>query len=76
MPIRVDECGAIAGPTPAIIARLGIRSAQWARQVMTVGSGFGRAVGEVDSQVEKAKAIGRCWLRGVGTARALAKLVN
>jgi hypothetical protein len=74
--IRADKRGAIAGPPPAVIARLGIRSAQWARQVMAVGCGFGRAVGEVDSLIEKAKAMGQCWLRGVGTARALAKSIN
>jgi hypothetical protein len=74
--IRADKRGAIAGPPSAVIARLGIRSAQWARQVMAVGCGFGRAIGEVDSLVEKAKAMGQCWLRGVGTARALAKSVN
>jgi hypothetical protein len=74
--IRADRRGAIAGPPPVVIARLSIRSTQWARQVMAVGSGFGRAIGEVDSLIEKAKAMGQCWLRGVGTARALAKLVN
>jgi hypothetical protein len=74
--IRADKRGAIAGPPPAVVARLGTRSAQWARQVMAVGSGFGRAVGEVDSLIEKARAMGQCWLRGVGTARALAKSIN
>lgn len=43
---------------------------------MAVGSGFSRAVGEVDSLIEKGKAMGQCWLRGVGTARALTKSVN
>ena len=74
--IRADKRGAIDGPPPAVIARLGIRSAQWARKVMAVGSGFGRTIGEVDSLIDKAKAMGQCWLRGVGTARALAKSVN
>ncbi len=72
--IRADKRGAIAGPPPAVIARLSIRSAQWARQVMAVGSGFARAIGEVDSLIEKATS--QCWLRGVGTAWALAKSVN
>jgi hypothetical protein len=74
--IRADKRGAIAGPQPAVIARLGIRSALWTRQVMAVGSGFGRAVGEVDSLIEKAKAMGQCWLRGVGTAWTLAESID
>ncbi len=43
---------------------------------MAVGSGFSRAIGEVDSLIEKARAMGQRGLRGVGTARALAKSVN
>ncbi len=45
-------------------------------QVMAVGSGFGRAVGDVDSLIDKAKAMGQCWLGCIGTARALANLPN
>ena len=74
--IRADKRGAIAGPPAALVARPGVRSTQWAQQIMAVGSGFGRAVGEVDSLIEKAKAMGQCWLRGVGTARALEKLAR
>lgn len=51
-----------------------MRSACWTRQVMAVGSGFSRAIGKVDSLIEKARAMGQCWLRGIGTARALAKV--
>ncbi len=39
---------------------------------MAVGSGFNRAVGQVESLVEKAIEIGQFWLRGVAIARALA----
>jgi hypothetical protein len=74
--IRADKRGAIAGPPPAVIERLGIRPVQWARQVLAVGSGFGRAIGEVDSLIDKARAMGQRWLRGVGTARALSKSMN
>ncbi len=41
---------------------------------MAVGSGFGRAIGVVESLIEKAWAMGQCWLRGIATARALAKV--
>lgn len=74
--IRTDKRGAIVGPAPVVIARLGTRSECWTRQVMAVGSGFGRAIGAVDSLIEKAQAMGQCWLRGIGTARALAKVTG
>jgi hypothetical protein len=37
-----------------------------------VWSGFNRAVGEVESLIDKAQAMGQCWLRGIAAARALA----
>lgn len=40
---------------------------------MAIGTGFGRAIGDVDSLIEKANAMGQCWLRGADTARTLAK---
>ncbi len=43
---------------------------------MAVGSGFGRAIGDVDSLIEKARAMGQCWLRGIGTARMLGKVAG
>ena len=43
---------------------------------MAVGTGFGRAVGDVDSLIDKARAMGQRWLRGIGTARALANVPN
>ncbi len=74
--IRADERGAIVGLVPAVVTRLGMRSACWTRRVMAVGSGFGRAIGEVESLIEKARAMGSCWLRGIGTARALARVAG
>ena len=70
--IRPDKRGAITGPPPAAQRRLGYGSEQWTRQVMAVGSSFNRAVGQVESLVEKAIEIGQSWLRGVSVARALA----
>ena len=72
--IRSDKRGAIAGPLPAALRRLGYGSEQWTRQVMAVGSSFNRAVGQVESLVEKAIEIGQFWLRGVSLARALATM--
>ncbi len=72
--IRPDKRGVITGPPPAALGRLDYRSEQWTRQVMAVGSSFNRAVGEVESLVDKAKAMGQCWLRGIAVARALARI--
>ena len=70
--IRPDKRGAITGPPPAVLGRLDYRSEQWTRQVMAVGSSFNRAVGQVESLIDKAQAMGQCWLRGIAVARALA----
>ena len=70
--IRPDKRGAITGSPPAILGRLDYRSEQWTRQVMAVGSSFNRAVGQVESLVDKAKEMGQFWLRGIAVARALA----
>jgi hypothetical protein len=52
--------------------RLGYRSKPWTRQVMAVDSSFSRAVGQVESLVEKAREMGQFRLRGIGVARELA----
>ena len=36
------------------------------------GQDLSRAMGEVESLIEKAAAMGQCWLRGIGVARRLA----
>ena len=73
--VRPDKRGAITGPPPAALKALGYRSEEWTRQVMGVGSSFNRAVGQVESMVEKALEIGQIWLRGISLARALAAKV-
>jgi REP element-mobilizing transposase RayT len=72
--IRPDKRGAITGPPPAILNRLDYGSEQWTRQVMAVGPSFNRAVGRVESLVDKAKEMGQYWLRGIAVARALAAI--
>ena len=70
--IRADKRGAIEGPAPAALARLGYRPETWTRQVLAVKSDFSRAMGAVECLVEKAAEMGQCWLRGIATARWLA----
>ncbi len=70
--IRPDKRGTIEGPAPATLARLGYRPETWERQVLAVKSDFSRAMGAVECMIEKAAAMGQCWLRGIATARWLA----
>ena len=70
--LRANKRGVIKGPSPDFLRRKRMDADRWTRQVMATGSGFSRAMGDVDSLIEKAKAMGQNWLRGIGTARRLA----
>ena len=72
--IRADKRGAIEGAPPAALVRLGYRAETWTRQVLAVKSDYSRAMGEVESLIEKARAMGQCWLRGITMARRLAAM--
>jgi hypothetical protein len=42
-------------------------------QVKAVGSGYWRMIGTAEQLIEKAEQLGQRWLKGIGTARRLAK---
>ena len=69
--IHPGKRGAIAGPPPAALARIGYTADQWRRQVLAVGSGYFRAIGAPELLIEKAQEIKLAWLRGIGIARQL-----
>lgn len=69
--IHPGKRGAIAGPPPVALARIGYTADQWQRQVLAVGSGYFRAIGAADALIEKAQEIDQSWLRGIGIARQL-----
>ncbi len=69
---RANKSGTISGPAPKVLARFGPSDAQWTRQVLAVGSDFHRAIGSVETLIEKARSMGQQWLQGITTARALA----
>ena len=69
--IHPGKRGAISGPPPAALARIGYTEDRWRRQVLAVGSGYFRAIGAADLLVEKAQEIDQSWLRGIGIARQL-----
>jgi len=68
--IHPGKRGAITGPPPAALARLGHTAERWQRQVLAVGSGYYRAIGAADL-IEKAREIEQVWLRGINCARRL-----
>lgn len=66
--------GAIPPDAARALARLGLADERWVLEVRAVGSGYWRAVGAVQLLLEKATAMGQQWLKGLGTARALARI--
>jgi len=62
---RPDKRGAIAA-VPAAIARLGLSSDQWHSQMAGIETHYWRAVGAVEAVMKKARAMGQCWLKGLG----------
>ena len=69
--IHPGKRGAITGPSPAVLARLGHSADRWRRQVLATNTGYCRAIGTVDMLVEKASEIEQKWLRGISLARLL-----
>jgi REP element-mobilizing transposase RayT len=72
--IHRGKRGAVTGPPPAALTRIGYSADQWQRQVLAVGSGYFRAIGSADVLIEKAREIEQSWLRGIGVARQLKRL--
>ncbi len=72
--IHPGKRGAISGPPPAALTRIGYTADQWHRQVHAVGSGYFRAIGAADVLIEKAQEIDQSWLRGIGIARQLKRM--
>ena len=71
--LRPDKRGAIAASIPPILAKLGLRDRQWQCQVLGIESRYFRAIGRADALVEKARTMGQCWLKGLGTAQRLGR---
>jgi len=72
--IHPGKRGAISGPPPAALARIGYTADRWQRQILAVGSRYFRAIGAADLLIEKAQEIDQSWLRGIGVARALMRM--
>ena len=68
--------GAVNGPPPTALTRMGYTADRWQRQVLAVGSGYFRAIGAADLLIEKAREIEQTWLRGIGAAGHLERLAS
>jgi hypothetical protein len=71
--VRPDKTGAIPRHAPSALAKTGVAAKHWPTQVQAVGSGYWRMIGNVEQLIEKAEQLGQRWLKGIGTARRLAK---
>jgi REP element-mobilizing transposase RayT len=69
--VRADKRGVIDAAVPPILARLGLPERAWQCQVLGIESRYWRAIGCAASILEKAAAMGQCWLKGIGTAQRL-----
>jgi REP element-mobilizing transposase RayT len=68
---HVDKRGSIPASTPSVVRQLGLDDRQWQAQVLGIESQYWRAVGAVDALIAKARAMGQCWLKGVGVAQRI-----
>jgi len=67
--VREGKRGSIAPTTSSVLTRLGISGHQWQSQMLGIESRYYRAVGTAESLTAKARALGQCWLKGVGGVR-------
>jgi hypothetical protein len=68
--------GLIAADAPLIIMRLGLQPAQWCLQVPAIESHYARAIGQFETLMDAATEAGCRWLRGIGFAARLRKIIT
>lgn len=69
--IRSDKTGAIPKDAPMALTQLNLEGDAWVRQVRGVGSGYWRAIGQVEQLLSKAAAMGQRWLKGLAFAASM-----
>ncbi len=72
--VRPDKRGAIPKHTPSVLKQLRSNEKRWTTQVKGIGSRYWRVVGDMEDLLEAAKRLNQRWLKGLGTAMALAKI--
>ena len=71
--IHPGKRGVISGPPPIAMSLMKFNADGWKRQVLAVGNGYFRAIGDAEALVEKAREIEQHWLRGIGVARFVSR---
>ena len=71
--VRPGKRGAIPANAPSVLKRFEPNPERWPIRVKAIGSGYWRAVGEVDDLIELARQLRQRWLKGIGLATALSK---
>ncbi len=71
---RPDKRGVIDATEPTILRKLGLTERQWSTQVLGTETRYWRAIGDAQSLIAKAAAIGQSWLKGIGSAESLMRL--
>jgi hypothetical protein len=66
--------GKLVGNTPALIQRIETRPERWRQRLKGVQSASWRILGDADDLIEAATRLGQRWLKGIGSARALASV--
>ena len=72
--IRDDKPGSVDRTLPTVVRRLGMSESAWLGQVQGTQSHYWRVIGQVESFVDRAAALGQRWLHGLAFARRLRAL--
>jgi hypothetical protein len=67
---RPGKRGTIDAAAPPVLGRLGLREDQWQTQATGIEQRYWRAVGAVEALIDRARAMGQCWLKGSGQGAA------
>jgi hypothetical protein len=73
--LREGKRGAIANGAPPVLQSLEPASRRWTMRVNAIGSGYWRVVGEAHDLLAVAQRIGQQWVKGLGLARKIARVV-
>jgi hypothetical protein len=69
--LRPDKRGSIPPAEPPALDRLQLDAARWTKHFRGIGSSYWRAIGSTQDLIDKARAMGQQWLKGICAARAL-----
>jgi REP element-mobilizing transposase RayT len=67
---RPGKRGTIDAAAPPVLGRLGLREDQWQIRATGIEQRYWRAVGAVEALIDRARAMGQCWLKGSGQGAA------